>query len=61
MSTADREHDDHELRGQHDEAGVDLTQIDMMLALTPKQRLDTLFATASSLARLMPVTDDAAY
>lgn len=56
MSTTDREHGDHDLGGQHDEAGVDLTQIDMMLALTPKQRLDMLFATASSLARLMPVT-----
>lgn len=41
----------------HDEAGVDLTQIDMMLALTPAERLEWLFITASSLARLMPAED----
>ncbi|NIM01104.1 MAG: hypothetical protein GTO30_03425 [Acidobacteria bacterium] len=37
-----------------DDAGVDLTQIDMMLSMTPRQRLETLYRTASSLARLMP-------
>lgn len=38
----------------HDDAGIDLTQIDMMLSMTPRQRLETLYHTASSLARLMP-------
>ena len=38
----------------HDDASVDLTQIDMMLSMTPRQRLETLYHTASSLARLMP-------
>lgn len=38
----------------HDAAGVDLTQIDMMLALTPRERLRFLYETASSLGRLMP-------
>ena len=37
----------------YDAAGVDLTQIDMMLLMTPRQRLEALFVTASSLARLM--------
>lgn len=41
----------------HDEAGVDLTQIDMMLAMTPRERLQFLFVTASSLGRLMPDAD----
>jgi hypothetical protein len=53
--------DEQELRDLaqlHDEAGVDLTQIDLMLALTPGERLAALFVTASSLARLMP--DDSA-
>jgi hypothetical protein len=36
-----------------DKSGVDLTQIDMMLALTPEQRLAVLYETAISLARLM--------
>ena len=40
--------------GLHDEAGVDLTQIDMMLAMTPRERLQFLYETASSLGRLMP-------
>ena len=35
-----------------DEAGVDLTQIDMMLMLTPAERLSALYETATSLARL---------
>ena len=39
--------------GAFDEAGVDLTQIDMMLAMTPRERLDALYASAKSLARLM--------
>lgn len=43
--------------GMFDEAGVDLTQIEMMLALTPRQRLEMLFETASSLARLMGHAD----
>lgn len=41
----------------HDDAGVDLTQIDMMLAMTPRERLRFLYETASSLARLMPDAD----
>jgi hypothetical protein len=41
----------------HDDAGVDLTQIDMMLAMTPLERLRFLYETASSLARLMPDAD----
>ena len=40
-----------------DEAGVDLTQIDMMLMLTPAERLSTLYETATSLARLMHHAD----
>ena len=36
-----------------DEAGVDLTQIDIMLALTPRERLRMLYESAASLARLM--------
>jgi hypothetical protein len=36
---------------------VDLTQIDMMLALTPRQRLEMLYETAGSLARLMVDAD----
>jgi hypothetical protein len=40
-----------------DESGVDLTQIDMMLALTPRQRLEMLYETAGSLARLMVDAD----
>jgi hypothetical protein len=41
----------------HDAAGVDLTQIDMMLALTPRERLRFLYVTAFSLGRLMPNVD----
>jgi hypothetical protein len=41
----------------HDAAGVDLTQIDMMLALTPRERLRFLYVTALSLGRLMPDGD----
>ncbi len=40
-----------------DEAGVDLTQIDMMLILTPAERLSVLYESASSLARLMEHAD----
>ena len=36
-----------------DASGVDLTQIDWMLALTPLERLSALYETAASLARLM--------
>jgi len=36
-----------------DARGVDLTQIDMMLRLTPRERLEALYVTASSLARLI--------
>jgi len=41
----------------HDDAGVDLTQIDMMLAMTPRERLQFLYVTALSLGRLMPDAD----
>ena len=40
-----------------DEAGVDLTQIDMMLALSPRERLRMLYESAGSLARLMGDAD----
>lgn len=40
-----------------DEAGVDLTQIDLMLSLTPGQRLAMPYETATSLARLAPNAD----
>ncbi|MEM1033427.1 MAG: hypothetical protein AAF928_02255 [Myxococcota bacterium] len=46
------------MTASHDEAGVDLSQIDAMLALSPRERLRCLFETARSLARLVP-TDDA--
>ena len=36
-----------------DASGVDLTQIDWMLSLTPLERLSVLYETAASLARLM--------
>jgi hypothetical protein len=36
-----------------DSAGVDLTQIDWMLSLTPRERLRVLYETATSLSRLM--------
>lgn len=41
----------------HDDAGVDLSQIDMMLAISPAERLATMYETARSLARLMPDAD----
>lgn len=41
----------------YDDAGVDLTQIDTMLAMTPRERLRFLYETASSLGRLMPDAD----
>ena len=41
----------------YDDSGVDLTQIDMMLAMTPRERLRFLYETASSLGRLMPDAD----
>jgi hypothetical protein len=37
----------------YDDAGVDLTQSDMMLAMTPWERLRFLYETATSLGRLM--------
>ena len=40
-----------------DESGVDLTQIDTMLSLTPTERLAVLYETASSLSRLMTDAD----
>ena len=40
-----------------DSAGVDLTQIDWMLSLTPYERLQVLYETSASLARLMPDAD----
>jgi hypothetical protein len=36
-----------------DEAGVDVTQIDSMLDLSPAERLVMLYETALSLSRLM--------
>lgn len=54
MSEPADEQELQDLAQLHDEAGVDLSQIDMMLALTPRERLAALFVTASSLARLMP-------
>ncbi len=36
----------------YDDAGVDVTQIDLMLALSPAERLAMLYGTALSLARL---------
>ena len=36
---------------------VDLTQIDIMLALTPRERLRMLYESAASLARLMGHAD----
>ncbi len=41
----------------HDDAGVDLTQIDLMLSLTPRERLQALYVTASSLSRMMRDAD----
>jgi hypothetical protein len=52
-----KKQDSGELVRTHDDAGVDLTQIDLMLAMTPRQRLDALYTTASSLARLMRDAD----
>jgi hypothetical protein len=40
-----------------DEAGIDLTQIDIMLSLTPRERLSMLYESAASLARLMGDAD----
>jgi hypothetical protein len=52
---------DEELRrsqeAAYDEAGVDVTQIDLMLSLTPRERLEHLYEAASSLARLMKHAD----
>ena len=52
---------DEEIQARHerafDAAGVDLTQIDWMLSLTPRERLLVLYETARSLARLMPDAD----
>lgn len=39
--------------GAFDASGVDLTQIDWMLSLSPLERLSALYETAASLARLM--------
>jgi hypothetical protein len=41
----------------YDEAGVDVTQIDAMLALSPAERLVMLYETALSLSRLMSDAD----
>jgi hypothetical protein len=57
VSERSEDEEPQDLGELHDEAGVDLTQIDMMLALTPAERLEALFVTASSLARLMPDDD----
>jgi hypothetical protein len=40
-----------------DSAGVDLTQIDWMLSLTPRERLRVLYEAATSLSRLMGNAD----
>ena len=40
-----------------DAAGVDVTLIDWMLNLSPRERLEALFQYASSTARLMPSAD----
>lgn len=52
---------DHEIetlnQNAFDAAGVDLTQIDWMLSLTPFERLQVLYETAASLERLMPDAD----
>jgi hypothetical protein len=40
-------------REAFDEAGVDVTQIDFLLSMTPRERLETLYQSALSLARLM--------
>lgn len=37
-----------------DAAGVDVTLIDWMLSLSPRQRLQALFDSATSTARLSP-------
>ena len=37
-----------------DAAGVDVTLIDWMLSLTPRERLEALFVYATSTARLSP-------
>jgi len=37
-----------------DAAGVDVTLIDWMLSLTPRERLEALFLYATSTARLLP-------
>jgi len=37
-----------------DATGVDVTLIDWMLSLTPRQRLEALFEYATSIARLSP-------
>ncbi|MCA9623697.1 MAG: hypothetical protein KC731_31965 [Myxococcales bacterium] len=54
--TADAELEAH-VAAAHDEAGVDLSQVDAMLALTPAERLAVLYETATSLGRLMPHDD----
>jgi hypothetical protein len=40
-----------------DASGVDVTQIDWMLSLTPLERLSALYETATSLARLLNHAD----
>jgi hypothetical protein len=37
----------------HDAAGIDVSQIDRMLALTPRERLAVLETSADSLCRVM--------
>ncbi len=39
--------------GAFDEEGVDVTQIDLMLKLSPRERLSMLYETALSLGRMM--------
>jgi hypothetical protein len=57
MSDRSDKGEPQDLRKLHDEAVVDIRQIDMMLALTPAERLEWLFVTASSLAHLVPDDD----
>jgi len=39
--------------GAYDAAGVDVTLVDWMLSLSPRERLEALFVHATSIARLL--------
>ena len=45
-----------EQAGAYDSSGVDLTLVDWMLSLSPRERLEALFVHGESIARLL---DDA--